>query len=85
MGDFFWAGAGGTYFWVDPAEKLVVVMMTAQPDGRIKGAYRQLTRALVYQALTRSYQSAPATGGLRIEGSRTLSTGPAAILAGPRP
>lgn len=28
VGDFGWAGAAKTYFWVDPAEKLVAIFMT---------------------------------------------------------
>jgi CubicO group peptidase (beta-lactamase class C family) len=39
-----------TYFWVDPKEQLVVVSMTQAP-GPIRTHYRQLIRALVYQAL----------------------------------
>lgn len=51
VGDFYWAGSSGTYFWVDPAERLVVVVLTAQPKPDIKVLYRQLARQLVYQAL----------------------------------
>jgi len=49
-GDFYWSGAYGTYFWVDPKEELVAVFMAAAP-GAIRLRYRQLTRNLVYQAL----------------------------------
>ena len=56
VGDFYWAGAGGTYFWIDPAEKLVVVSLTAQPNFEHKAGYRQLIRGLVYQALVDSRQ-----------------------------
>ena len=50
VGDYNWAGAGGTYFWVDPKEQLVAVLM-AQTPGEIRTYYRTLTRDLVYQAL----------------------------------
>jgi CubicO group peptidase (beta-lactamase class C family) len=50
-GDYYWSGVYGTYFWVDPKEQLVVVFMAAAP-GTIRLRYRQLTRNLVYQALT---------------------------------
>jgi CubicO group peptidase (beta-lactamase class C family) len=49
-GDYYWSGAYGTYFWVDPKEELVAVFMAAAP-GAIRLRYRQLTRNLVYQAL----------------------------------
>ena len=50
VGDYNWAGAGGTYFWVDPKEQLVVGLM-AQTPGEIRAYYRPLIRDLVYQAL----------------------------------
>jgi CubicO group peptidase (beta-lactamase class C family) len=50
VGEFFWGGATGTYFWIDPAEQMVVVLMLQAPDMRL--AYRYLTRRLVYAAVT---------------------------------
>lgn len=50
-GDYYWSGVYGTYFWVDPKEELSVVFMAAAP-GFIRLRYRQMTRNLVYQALT---------------------------------
>jgi CubicO group peptidase (beta-lactamase class C family) len=50
VGDYSWAGAGGTYFWVDPKEQLVAVLM-AQTPGPIRTYYRTLFRDVVYQAL----------------------------------
>jgi len=32
-GEFNWAGAGGTFFWVDPKEELIAILMT-QARGR---------------------------------------------------
>jgi CubicO group peptidase (beta-lactamase class C family) len=51
LGDYSWAGSFGTFFWVDPVEKLIAVIMTAQPQYETKNLYRQLARQLVYQAL----------------------------------
>jgi len=50
VGDYFWAGYAGTYFWVDPQEKLFAVMMVQMPfvpDGH----YRRALREMVYGAL----------------------------------
>ena len=49
VGDFYWSGVHGTYFWVDPQEQLVGVLMLCAPD--LRRHYRALTRQLVYQAL----------------------------------
>ena len=49
-GEFHWAGSTGTYFWVDPAESLVVVFMAHAP-GAVRYYHRQLLHALVLQAL----------------------------------
>ena len=50
VGEFFWGGVLGTYFWIDPQEQMVVVLMTQAPDQRLR--YRYLSRRLVYAALT---------------------------------
>ncbi|HTQ33384.1 MAG TPA: serine hydrolase domain-containing protein [Stellaceae bacterium] len=50
VGEFFWGGATGTYFWIDPQEQMIVVLMLQAPDMRL--AYRYLSRRLVYGALT---------------------------------
>jgi CubicO group peptidase (beta-lactamase class C family) len=47
--DYWWAGYGGTYFWVDPQEEMVVVFMMQAIAER--GYYRALLRNLVYQAI----------------------------------
>ncbi len=49
VGDYFWGGAYGTYFWIDPKEKMFVVMMMQSPAARLP--YRYLMRELVYQAV----------------------------------
>lgn len=51
VGDFSWAGITGTYFWVDPMEKLVTVLMIQVPVTTNVPYWRQ-TRTLVYQALS---------------------------------
>jgi CubicO group peptidase (beta-lactamase class C family) len=51
VGDFSWSGVTGTFFWVDPKEKLVAVMMVQTPQGINVPNYRQ-ARTMVYQALT---------------------------------
>lgn len=51
VGDFSWVGITGTYFWVDPKEKLVAVLMVQSPRGLNGEIWRQ-TRTMVYQALT---------------------------------
>ncbi|MGQ0578359.1 MAG: serine hydrolase domain-containing protein [Betaproteobacteria bacterium] len=48
-GEFYWGGYAGTYFWVDPLEDLVPVMMSQEPVRRPH--YRSLLRNLVYQAI----------------------------------
>jgi len=50
VGDFSWAGITGTYFWVDPKEKLVTVLMIQVPQATDVPYWRQ-TRTLVYQSL----------------------------------
>ncbi|MFL5291719.1 MAG: serine hydrolase domain-containing protein [Myxococcales bacterium] len=49
-GEFMWAGAAGTYFWVDPKEQLVGLLMTQAP-GPSRPYYRKLYKQLVYQAI----------------------------------
>ena len=48
--EYMWAGAGGTFFWIDPKEQLAVVYM-AQTPGAIRPYYRRMIKALVAQAL----------------------------------
>ena len=49
-GVFYWQGAWGTAFWVDPKEKLIAVLLVQVP--LLQGPhYQSLIRNLVYQAL----------------------------------
>jgi CubicO group peptidase (beta-lactamase class C family) len=50
IGEYGWAGAGGTYFWVDPKEQVVAILMTQAP-GPSRVYYRQLFKELVQQAI----------------------------------
>jgi CubicO group peptidase (beta-lactamase class C family) len=49
IGDFSWSGISGTYFWVDPLERLTAILMLQAPELRVH--YRALLRDLVYGAL----------------------------------
>ena len=49
LGDYYWGGAGGTYFWVDPREKMFVVFMMQSPSKRVQ--YRATLRDMVYAAI----------------------------------
>jgi len=51
-GEFTWNGAYGTAFFVDPKEKLVVVVGTAAP-GDLRKYYREQVQDIVYGAMTR--------------------------------
>ncbi len=50
-GEFMWAGFAGTYFWADPKEELLGVLMTQAPSPE-RAYYRRLFKQLVYQAIT---------------------------------
>jgi CubicO group peptidase (beta-lactamase class C family) len=49
-GEFMWAGFAGTYFWIDPAEQIVGVLMSQAPSPE-RAYYRRLFKQLVYQAI----------------------------------
>ena len=51
VGDYYWGGLGGTYFWVDPQEKLIAILMLQAPSQR--DYYRALFRDLVYAAMVK--------------------------------
>jgi len=50
-GEYNWGGAGGTAFWVDPKEQLVVVLMTQAQPGPWQREFKELFRQLVYQSI----------------------------------
>ena len=52
VGDYTWGGAGGTYMWVDPKERMFVIFMMQSPKQRL--FYRPLLKNMVYAAIERS-------------------------------
>ena len=51
-GTTYWTGAYGTTFFVDPKQRLIIIMMVQVPLGPQGGIYRHAVRSLAYQALT---------------------------------
>ena len=51
VGSFYWTGAYGTTFFIDPKQELVIIMMIQVP-GPANVFYRRAVRYLAYQALT---------------------------------
>jgi CubicO group peptidase (beta-lactamase class C family) len=49
VGQFFWGGRAGTFFWIDPREELFAVFMSQGPGQR--EYFRALLRSLVYAAV----------------------------------
>lgn len=49
VGDYTWSGLAGTYFWIDPQENMLAILLMQAPEQR--NQYRQLFRNLVYAAL----------------------------------
>ncbi len=49
VGQYFWSGIAGTFFWIDPKEELFAVLMAQGPGQR--EYFRTLVRSLVYAAV----------------------------------
>ena len=49
LGEFFWSGMAGTFFWIDPTEDMFAVFMMQGPGQR--QYIRMLLRGLVYAAV----------------------------------
>lgn len=49
VGQYFWSGIAGTFFWIDPKEDLFAVFMSQGPGQR--NYTRELVRNLVYAAV----------------------------------
>jgi CubicO group peptidase (beta-lactamase class C family) len=49
VGDFSWSGVTGTYFWIDPRQELIAILMMQAPLQRLH--YRYLMRTMTYQAV----------------------------------
>jgi CubicO group peptidase (beta-lactamase class C family) len=50
VGELNWSGAGGTAFWIDPDERMIVVYMMQAPSQRAR--YRIALRNMIYGAMT---------------------------------
>ncbi len=50
-GEFAWGGAASTYFWVDPAEELIAILLTQLMPSSSYPIRREF-RVLAYQAIT---------------------------------
>jgi len=51
VGSFNWQGSWGTFFSVDPEQKLILVMMMQRREGSENGFYFNAIRRLPYAAL----------------------------------
>jgi len=51
VGELNWGGAGGTFFWIDPKEDMLVVFMMQSPKQRVP--YRAVLKNMVYAAVTK--------------------------------
>jgi len=50
VGSFYWTGAFGTTFYIDPSKQMIIVMMIQVPLPK-SPYFRQIVRSLAYQAL----------------------------------
>ena len=62
QGEYMWGGYAGTYFWIDPKEELIGILMTQAP-GPSRQYYRREIKQLVYQAITDRQPGAGALSG----------------------
>jgi len=53
-GEFYWGGAAGTWFWIDPVENLVFVGMIQQFGSKLPNV-RSASKRLLYQAILDPY------------------------------
>ena len=49
---YYWQAACGTAFFVDPKQKLIIIMMMQVRFGPQLEVYRRAVQSLAYQALT---------------------------------
>lgn len=61
VGSFNWQGSWGTFFSVDPAQKLILLMLMQRPQHRDNGFYFNAIRRLPYAALKVPEVAAPLT------------------------
>ena len=53
VGHYYWVGAGGPVFWVDPKENMIAIMMVQHEGGPALHHYHSFTRNLVYQTIVK--------------------------------
>ncbi len=53
-GEFYWGGAAGTWFWIDPVENLVFVGMIQQFGNKLPNV-RSTSKRLLYQSILEPY------------------------------
>ena len=49
VGEYYWGGFAGTYFWIDPREKLIAIFMIQAPSQQ--PYYPSLLKMMVHQAV----------------------------------
>jgi hypothetical protein len=72
VGSFRWSGLWGTYFWVDPAERLIAVQRIQAAPGKAGPAFSAIRR-LVYGALRVPPPNFSAPGSPPSVGADTLA------------
>jgi CubicO group peptidase (beta-lactamase class C family) len=75
VGSFNWQGSWGTFFSVDPVQKLILVMMMQRREHNNNGLYFDAIRRLSYAALNVPEASAPVAVGQRNAGALTEYVG----------
>ncbi len=56
IGEYTWGGLAGTFFFVDPKEKMIAIVMTQVIDNQVRRMrLRRDLRTLIYSAMTESY------------------------------
>ena len=75
VGSFNWQGSWGTFFSVDPVQKLILVMMMQRREGSENGFYFNAIRRLPYAALKVPEAPAPVASGQWNAGALTEYVG----------
>ncbi|MBR0852055.1 serine hydrolase [Bradyrhizobium diazoefficiens] len=75
VGSFNWQGSWGTFFSIDPAQKLILIMMMQRRQYSENGFYFNAIRRLPYAALKVPEASAPVAVGQRNAGALTEYVG----------
>lgn len=51
VGEYYWSGAHGTYFWLDSAEGMFAIYLSQDSSAEGKAKYRSLFKSLVTAAI----------------------------------